>query len=489
MLQNVDLVASSSREEADRAADELTRILSQAPDILPPALAEANRRSAFHCGHRVHAIEEWARAQWREHPTLDVMPILREVAAREFLDPAPMVAIALEYKRCNLLEPASAAIKAALSRARQDLYVQDVAMAIYSEMDSNVSSPAALDDYLHSRFCIEPFRTLEPTPQGSTFVCCPDWLPVSIGNINDDKADALWNSDAARAVRESIVDRSFRYCSKMNCSLIAGRMLPEADSVLAQETIAKFAEGYAKGRVPKPQHLILSHDRSCNLACPSCRVDFILANKTQQAKLDVIATDVILPLLKDATSVKITGSGDPFGSNHFRNIIKKINREDFPHLTIDLHTNGQLFDERAWTDLEMEGTVGYTQISIDAADADTYKIVRRGGDFNRLLKNLSFVRELRRRGEITRLDLSFVVQARNFREMPGFVELAAEFEADCVSFSMIRNWGTFEATEFQQEFIGSSSHPDYAEFVDVLRHPNLAREFVFLGNLNEYLPA
>ena len=395
--------------------------------------------------------------------------------------------MAIQLRRSNKLELASEAIKKALSRARQDLYCQEVAVDIYSTIDKNVPSQDVIADYLASKFCAEPFKTLELTPQGDAFVCCPDWLPVSIGNINEDAASELWHSGAAQALRESIVDRSFRYCSKTNCALIAGRTLPPADSKSATEAVAAFSANKAGSPESTPTHLILSHDRSCNLSCPSCRNDLFLANKTEQARLDVIAENVILPLLKHAHSVKITGSGDPFGSNHFRNIIKRINRRDFPELAIDLHTNGQLFDERAWSDLEMEGTVAYTQISIDAARSDTYKIVRRGGDFGRLTKNLAFIRSLRRRGQISRLDFSFVVQTRNFREMPEFANLAEEFGADCVSFSMIRNWGTFQADEYAAEFIGSSSHADHREFLEVLRNPALSKEFVFLGNLSDYV--
>ncbi len=477
----------TSETDVDRMVAELVEVLETAPAILPAAMTASNIAVRFHCGHKVKGLEDWARAQWRLDPTVDLIALLKVVAERKRFDPAPLVAMAREYQRCNLMPQALAAANRALSRARQDLYCQEVALEISSALDSSIPTPASTQAYLSGRFCMEPFRTLEPTPDGDTFVCCPDWLPVPVGNINEHVADEIWNSAVAQTIRESIIDRSFRYCSKTSCLLIAGRSLPDAESALAQETIAKFSDAAAE--IPKPDNLILSHDRSCNLSCPSCRVDLILANKTQQAKLDEIATTVILPLLRDATSVKITGSGDPFGSNHFRNIIKKINRRDFPNLTIDLHTNGQLFDERAWTDLEMEGTVGYTQISIDAAQSETYKWVRRGGDFARLLKNLAFVRQLRQREEIKRLDFSFVVQARNFREMPAFVELAEEFAADGVSFSMIRNWGTFGGAEFSKELIGSPEHPENGEFLEVLRHPKLAADIVFLGNLTEFAAA
>ncbi len=99
-------------------------------------------------------------------------------------------------------------------------------------------------------------------------------------------------------------------------------------------------------------------------------------------------------------------------------MIKRLNRQDFGHLRFDLHSNGQLFDARAWTELDLEGRVRDVEISIDAADSKTYAIVRRGGTFAQLRKNLAFIASLRRSGEIRTLTFSMVVQARNSRGCP-----------------------------------------------------------------------
>jgi MoaA/NifB/PqqE/SkfB family radical SAM enzyme len=232
--------------------------------------------------------------------------------------------------------------------------------------------------------------------------------------------------------------------------------------------------------------VVLSHDRSCNLACPTCRKDFILADKTEQAQLDKLADAVIMPLLKEAKLVYITGSGDPFGSNHFRRLLKNIDRHSFPDLKIHLHTNGQLFNKRAWEELELSGLVQSCEVSIDAASAETYRVVRRGGDFDRLLQNLAFVRFLHQSGQIEKWTASFVVQAKNFREMPEFVRLIRQFGATDIFFQMIRNWGTFTAEEFVTEFIGNSLHPDHAEFLEVLKAPELQLPHVWLGNMANY---
>ena len=71
-------------------------------------------------------------------------------------------------------------------------------------------------DYLKTRFCAEPFRTLETTHTGMAFVCCPVWLPTPIGTLDDDP-ETMWNGPVARDVRASIIDGSFRHCNHQHC--------------------------------------------------------------------------------------------------------------------------------------------------------------------------------------------------------------------------------------------------------------------------------
>lgn len=102
-----------------------------------------------------------------------------------------------------------------------------------------------------------------------------------------------------------------------------------------------------------------------------------------------------------------------------------------------LHTNAQLFDQRAWEELDLGGRVRIVHISIDAADSDTYSILRRGGSFERLLKNLEFIKRLRESEEIKNLSISMVVQRINYRQLPAFALLGKAHAADAVSFQMI----------------------------------------------------
>jgi len=156
--------------------------------------------------------------------------------------------------------------------------------------------------------------------------------------------------DVARAIatelRNSIIDGSYRYCSRQHCGHIANRMLVERDEEEAVKIIGAHEAGKLDELIAHPRQLILSHDQSCNLTCPSCRTGYIIAKSEEQARLEAVMENTILPLLKHAQYVNVTGSGDPFGSKHFRRLLKRLDKDEYPQLKIDLHTNGQLFDER-----------------------------------------------------------------------------------------------------------------------------------------------
>jgi MoaA/NifB/PqqE/SkfB family radical SAM enzyme len=233
--------------------------------------------------------------------------------------------------------------------------------------------------------------------------------------------------------------------------------------------------------------VLLSHDRSCNLSCPSCRKALIVAKKTEQDRLNLLAEEVLLPMLRDARSVKVTGSGDPFGSNHFRHLLKRLDKDSFPNLTLEIQTNGQLLNESAWAELRLDGRVERILVSIDAARSNTYTIVRRGGTLRKLLRNLVFLRNLRQESRIGFFQLDYVVHWLNYREIPTAVDLARRLKADRIYFQLLRNWGTYTVAEFELHNIANPAHAEYQDFLAVLRDPRLEGDDVDLGNMKPFV--
>ncbi|EWY35839.1 hypothetical protein N825_34060 [Skermanella stibiiresistens SB22] len=371
--------------------------------------------------------------------------------------------------------------KATVAADQQDVYAQ----TLFDRARALLAGQAAIDeDDLRGRFCSRPFLELEIRADGSVYTCCSAWLPLPIGHLDRDRLDRIWNSDAAREIRRSVLDGDYRHCSRLYCPEIAGGKLPRREDV--GDPFLKSVIGGGTTVVDRrPHRILMSQDRSCNLSCPSCRQELIVASRDEVDRLDDMVKSQVYPFLDGVAEVKVTGSGDPFGSLHFRRLIRDLGTLRGSSLKLQIQTNGVLFDARAWTELQLEGRVSSVWVSTDAADPLTYTVVRRGGSWSRLLANFAFLGELRRQGRIGQLRLDFVVQTRNFREMPAAVELAFMLGCDGVYFQMIRNWGTFSQGEFEDLFIGSPDHPDFAEFLEVLRHPNLDRPGIDLSNIED----
>ena len=71
---------------------------------------------------------------------------------------------------------------------------------------------------------------------------------------------------------------------------------------------------------------MLSHDRSCNLSCPLPADPAHSSRKAEPARLNRMADAVLFPLLASAERLRVTAGGDPFGSAHFRYILRHLDR-------------------------------------------------------------------------------------------------------------------------------------------------------------------
>jgi pyruvate-formate lyase-activating enzyme len=329
---------------------------------------------------------------------------------------------------------------------------------------------------LSDRFCQMPFSFAEIHQGGDVFFCCPTWTGFrSIGNVFRDSSADLWNSLEAQEIRTGILDGSFRGCDCAVCPEIVSGNLPRR---------TKEHDAYAPTLSKGPKKVKLCHDDTCNLSCPSCRTHMIVANRERQAELDRMLNEFIVPFLADTSTLWLSGDGDPFASKHYRDILRATAQSN-PGMRINLHTNAVLCDERAWDDCSLHGRVDEVDVSIDAARPETYAIVRRGGNFERLLKNLEFLGRLRQDGMIKRFEIAFVVQERNFREMPEFVKLGQRLHVDCVGFSVIQHWSrAMDDEEFAMAQVSRPDHPQYREFLSVLDDPILSEPIVYLGNVS-----
>ena len=345
-------------------------------------------------------------------------------------------------------------------------------------------------------FCSKPFTWFEVSrgargKEGDVFLCCPTWLNTTVGNLNEQSVQEIWNGTQAQEIRQTILDGSFSFCDRSRCFYLQSVSGPV--SRIEDVTEPDFKEIIEKNLTSLPygpQEVNCSYDRSCNLSCPSCRTELIV-DWERKDEIEEIQSRLSKDALPHARLLYVTGSGDPFGSPHFRKWLQTLKASDMPKMkVIHLHTNAQLFTRSMWESLseDVRKLVRYVDVSIDAAKAQTYLMNRRGGKFEVLLENLAFIKTLRKEGPLSWFGINMVVQENNFREMVDFVTLGKRFEVDTVYFHQLADWGTYGHEEYLRRAIHLQSHPSHEEFVEVLQHEALSDPMVELTNLSAVKP-
>lgn len=330
------------------------------------------------------------------------------------------------------------------------------------------------------RFCQFPFDFAQIDPLGQMYLCCPQTLPEAAGDLVSDTFMDTWNSPRAIAIRESILDGSFKYCSEATCGYLQRNSLPlkeEIKNPRHREIIDNHITRVDQG----PLTINMSYDRSCNLSCPSCRKGMVVLKGKSKENAETIHDRVVNRSLKNVKELIITGSGDPFGSHLFHSFLRGFDPATAPGLRITLSTNGLLLTRKTWDSI-CNTAIDKIDISVDAASAPTY-MLNRGGNWNVLLDNCNFVGELRRAGKIKSFELHFVVQENNFREMKDFVEIGLKVSADFICFKQIINWGTYSEEEYLSRAVQLDSHPSHQEFKQIIKDPIFRINNVYMHDL------
>jgi hypothetical protein len=343
------------------------------------------------------------------------------------------------------------------------------------------------------RFCPTPFYNAwiehDYAPEysalqaGDVNLCCwcnVDDLSATAGNITDEATfDGIWNSERAQKFRASILDNSFKYCLKDICHLLKYNKLPFSNYIKDE----KYKNIIANNQTiaPLPTVIDLNYDESCNIACPQCRKNIIMARGDKFTRIKKIH-DSVVRKLHNPQRLAITSGGDALASPVFLPFLQNFDEERFPDTKITLRTNALLFNEKIWKSIKKSHThIDIVIISIDAATKKTYSIVRKPGNFNVLLKNLEVVKRVKDNEVRFSLDFAFCVQKRNFREMGEFVSFAERYGADRVSFGLLTPNGCLVGDAFLEHAVHLESHPEYPEFIRQLEDPRLKKTFVALS--------
>ena len=304
--------------------------------------------------------------------------------------------------------------------------------------------------------CPKPFDTVLIDKTGSCYLCeCASWLPQSAGNLYIRSLGDIMNSTMAKELQSSISNGSYRYCNNQQCSWLMGY------------------PGGAKewtDNVPdvKIKNIRLAIDDSCNLSCPSCRTHRIFERDKFQLRKRYRLSDSIIEYVKSQShliNIHVGSDGDPFASLVYRYFIKQA--KDLPNVRFSIHTNGLLIKKMYHRQGTLFEKLDTLNISIDGGSKETYELLRRGGSWEKIVENLTFIKTIKK----FKVHLHMVVQQDNWHEMLLLLELAEKNAADLVYFNRIQDWNT--GIDFtKQTFLENS---EFVKMIDAVKKKPIAR--------------
>ena len=180
----------------------------------------------------------------------------------------------------------------------------------------------------------------------------------------------------------------------------------------------------------------------CNLACIQClRSQGLKPYKLGDIEFENFKT--ILAQFPLVLNLSLNGFGEPMMYKKFFEVVAYA-RKERPWCKIGIYTNGMLIDDEKASRLV---NCGLTELnfSIDAAEIETYRKVRRGGKLDILHSNIRRLVKAKQdaHAQFPLIGINYVLLNENEGELVRFVEQAADFGVDfinCITYAGY-DWG------------------------------------------------
>lgn len=188
-----------------------------------------------------------------------------------------------------------------------------------------------------------------------------------------------------------------------------------------------------------PIKLDIENVSRCNFRCTMCVVgDWPKGQRAQDMPLDAFKRliDEQVGLLE----IKLQGVGEPtLQRDEFFAMIRYARAR---HIWVRTTTNASLLHLNDNGRKLIDADVNELQISIDGATPEVYEQIRRGGKFERVLRNVKAINAYQRERGVERTKMWTVVQQGNRRQLPALVDLAADLGFTNQVFSLeLSDWG------------------------------------------------
>lgn len=195
---------------------------------------------------------------------------------------------------------------------------------------------------------------------------------------------------------------------------------------------------------------------ACNLECPQCPRFSSIVPKNGNMSFETFSKVIQECEENQMESIFLDHGGEPLLNKRLPEFVKLC--RDANIIDIMISTNATLLTREISRSLIRNGLTKIN-FSIDAATPETYSIVRKGGNYHQVVKNIEvFLDEKKRHGKsYPRVRISFIVQEENKNEMETFYDQWKD-HANIICFQKAKNYNVI----LQQELdAGNENRYDF----------------------------
>ncbi len=319
--------------------------------------------------------------------------------------------------------------------------------------------------------CKRPFELVEIDLDGNVYFCFPRCNDTSykVGNLYDLSFEDISFSETALIFKKDILNSNYKYCDFNYCN---------APNIDLHYQNFSFSESMG---ITYPLELRLHIDNICNVKCFMCRSEHIVHNNKEKQFREILIPRIV-SMCRKAKKIFMNGQGEVFFSPLAKELILEITK-NYPNISFDFCTNALGFTEKNLKEYNLENKVESVSVSMHAIKKSTYEKIVVGGNYNKLIENLKYIKYLFDSKHLKNVTLNFVVCKYNYNEMIDFQDYANKNGFNCF-FSSLVDVGII-TKNFDDIALRNRKSIDYYKFCKIIVNSIFNNNCIFDNNLNE----
>ena len=179
-----------------------------------------------------------------------------------------------------------------------------------------------------------------------------------------------------------------------------------------------------------PYHAHIEPTTYCNIKCENCINDTVQVERRGHLSINTLK-DILkmMPFIRD---ISLLGLGEPLMNPEILDMLGLIKSKG---IACRIATNGMLLDKIDI--MKLLNSIDQCIISFDAATKEKFEEIKKGSDFDRIVKNIKDIVEIMDKNKIpAEISLHTVITKNNLGEVSDIPEMAAKLMVDKVRFVM-----------------------------------------------------